>query len=214
MKIFLDSANWDEINEVASWGIISGVTTNPSLVAKEGKISFPELLKKIAHRIDGPVSAEVISMTTNEMVKEGIELSKIASNIVIKIPMTIDGLKAVRQLRERDIPTNVTLVFTPAQALLAARAGASYVSPFIGRLDDQGISGIGVVSDIAALLDTHQLNAQVIAASIRSAEHFIEAALIGSHIATVPFHILKEMTHHPLTDAGIEKFLADWNANK
>lgn len=214
MKIFLDSANWEEIDEAASWGILSGVTTNPSLVAKEGNISFPELLKKITHRIEGPVSAEVIGTTAEEMVKEGHELSKIASNIVIKIPMTIEGLKATHQLKDRGIATNVTLIFTPAQALLAARAGASYVSPFVGRLDDQGVNGIGVVANIADTFATHQLPTQIIAASIRNATHFVEAALIGADIATVPFGILKEMTRHPLTDAGLEKFLADWNAKK
>lgn len=210
MKIFLDSANWPEIEEASSWGILSGVTTNPSLIAKEKGVSFPELIKKIALLIPGPTSAEVTGLTAKEMVDEGLELSQIATNVVIKIPATLDGLQAVKELSEKKIATNVTLVFSATQALLAARAGATYVSPFIGRLDDHGEDGIQVVSEIASIFRIHQLSTQIIAASIRSASHVTNAALVGAHIATIPFEILKSLIRHPLTDAGLEKFLADW----
>lgn len=210
MNIFLDSANWQEIEEAASWGILSGVTTNPSLVAKEKGISFPELIKKIALLIPGPISAEVTSLTARDMVNEGLELSKIAPNVVIKIPAILEGLQAVKELTDKKITTNVTLVFSASQALLAAKAGATYVSPFIGRLDDHGENGIQVVSEIASIFRIHQIPTQIIAASIRSASHVTDAALVGAHNATIPFEILKSLIHHPLTDDGLEKFLADW----
>lgn len=213
MNIFLDSANWQEIEEASSWGILSGVTTNPSLVAKEKGGSFPELIKKIALLIPGPTSAEVTGLTAKEMIEEGLELSKIAPNVVIKIPATLEGLQAVKELSTQKIVTNVTLVFSATQALLAARAGATYVSPFIGRLDDHGENGIQVVSEIASIFRIHQIPTQIIAASIRSASHVTDAALVGAHIATIPFEILKSLIRHPLTDAGLEKFLADWQKN-
>lgn len=209
MKIFIDTANVEEIREAASWGIISGVTTNPSLIAKEGR-DFIEVVKEITSIVDGPICAEVISLEHDGMVKEARELVKIHKNIVIKIPMTIEGLKAVSILSKEGIKTNVTLIFSSAQALLAARAGAAYVSPFVGRLDDVGSDGINIISEIAAIFNNYCIETEIIAASIRHPMHAVNAALAGSHIATIPFGVLKQMTKHPLTDAGIEKFLKDW----
>ena len=210
MKIFLDTANLEEIQEASSWGIIDGVTTNPSLVAREKDVDFFELLKSITHVVPGPVSGEVIGLQADQMIKEGEALAKIAPNMVIKIPMTIEGLKAVSALSKKNIPTNVTLIFSVPQALLAAKSGATYVSPFIGRLDDIGENGIQLVRDIAEMFKIHNISTEIIAASVRNAEHVTKAALAGAHIATLPFPLLQELTKHNLTDTGIEKFLADW----
>ncbi|MDD2201923.1 MAG: fructose-6-phosphate aldolase [Firmicutes bacterium] len=209
MKLFIDSANIDEIREVAEMGIVCGVTTNPSLVAKEGR-DFKEVVAEICEIVDGPVSAEVISLDAEGMVREATEIAAWSPNIVIKIPMTSEGLKAVKVLSAKGIMTNVTLIFSSGQALLAARAGATYVSPFAGRLDDISSDGMSVVGEIAAIFDIHGIPTEVIAASIRHPMHVIEAALAGSDIATVPYRVLMQMTKHPLTDAGIERFLADW----
>ena len=210
MEFFIDTANIDEIRTAESWGIISGVTTNPSLVSREND-DFFELLKSIAGFVNGPVSAEVTSSATNEMIEEGKKLASLASNIVVKIPMTPEGTAAVRTLSQDGIPTNVTLVFSPQQALLAARAGASYVSPFVGRLDDIGEDGVGLVRDIAELFSVHDLDTRIIAASIRHPRHIFECALAGADIATVPFKVLRQCYSHPLTERGLESFMTDWN---
>lgn len=210
MRIFLDTANLDEIAEAASWGVISGVTTNPTLVAKEKGLDFSELVARITSLVPGPVSAEVISLEATGMVREARELSQIAPNVVIKIPMTSEGLKAVGILSRDNIQTNVTLVFSAGQGLLAALAGATFVSPFAGRLDDIGHDGMEVVADLVQVFQLHQLPTQVIAASIRHPLHVLAAARSGAHIATVPFGVLQRMLKHPLTDQGIERFLADW----
>lgn len=209
MIFFIDTANVDEIREVNSWGVLDGVTTNPSLVAKEGR-DFQDVIKEITSIVDGPVSAEVISLKAEGMIEEARELSKIHSNVVIKVPMTDEGLKAVKVLSKEGIRINVTLVFSANQALLAAKAGASFVSPFVGRLDDVGNRGMDVIEDIVRIFDTYSIDTQVIAASIRHPQHVIEAALAGSHIATVPYGVFKNMLRHPLTDTGIERFLSDW----
>lgn len=210
MKFFIDTANFDEIKEAHSWGILSGVTTNPSLVAKEEGISFHDRLREIAELVDGSVSGEVISLDAEGMIKEGLELSKIAPNITVKLPMTPEGLKACKYFSEKGIKTNVTLIFNANQALLAARAGATYVSPFLGRLDDIGQNGVQLVAQIAEIFDIHHIETEIIAASIRHPQHVVDAALAGADIATVPFKVLKQLFHHPLTDKGIEAFLADW----
>jgi transaldolase len=210
MKFFIDTANFDEIKEAYSWGILSGVTTNPSLVAKEEGISFHDRLREIAELVDGSVSGEVISLDAEGMIKEGLELAKIAPNITIKLPMTPEGLKACKYFSEKGIKTNVTLIFSANQALLAARAGATYVSPFVGRLDDIGQNGVELIAQIAEIFDIHQIETEIIAASIRHPQHVIDVALAGADIATVPFKVLKQMFNHPLTDKGIETFLADW----
>ncbi len=209
MELFLDTANIDEIRKASEMGVISGVTTNPSLVAKEGR-DFHEIIREIASIVDGPISAEVISLQAGAMVKEARELAKICKNVVVKVPMTDEGLKAVKVLKEEGIHTNMTLVFSPHQALLAARAGATFVSPFAGRLDDIGHDGIGVVREIVEVFALHDLPTRVIAASIRHPVHVIEAALAGADIATVPYKVLSQMVKHPLTNRGIERFLADW----
>lgn len=209
MKIFIDTANVNEIREAESWGILNGVTTNPSLIAKEGR-DFVEVVKEITSIVDGPISAEVISLDHEGMVKEARELVKIHKNIVIKLPMTIEGLKAVKILSKEGVKTNVTLIFSSAQALLAAKAGASYVSPFLGRLDDFGMEGMNLVEEIVAIFNNYCIETEIIAASTRSPMHVINAALAGSHIATVPFKVLEQMTKHPQTDLGVEKFLEDW----
>lgn len=209
MKIFIDTANVDEIREAESWGIISGVTTNPSLIAKEGR-DFVEVVKEITSIVDGPISAEVISLEHGGMIKEARELAKIHPNIVIKLPMTIEGLKAVKVLAKENIKTNVTLIFSAAQALLAAKAGAAYVSPFVGRLDDFGMDGIALVEEIVRIFDNYGLNTEIISASIRHPIHAVQSALAGAHIATIPFKVLQQMTRHPQTDLGIERFLKDW----
>ena len=209
MKFFVDTANVDEIREINSWGVVDGVTTNPSLVAKEGR-NFEEVIAEITSIVDGPVSAEVISLESQEMIKEARELSKIHENVVVKIPMTDEGLKAVSVVSKEGIKTNVTLVFSPNQALLAAKAGATYVSPFVGRLDDIGNTGMDIVQKIVEIFDIYGIETEVITASVRHTEHVTEAALAGSHIATVPYAVFKKMLGHPLTDIGIDKFLADW----
>ncbi len=211
MKIFIDTANVNEIREANEMGIICGVTTNPSLIAREGR-NFKEVVSEITEIVDGPISAEVISLESEGMVKEAKELARIHDNIVIKIPMTVEGLKAVKILHDEGIDTNVTLIFTASQALLAARAGATYVSPFIGRLDDIDAGGIGVVEEIAEIFAIHEIETEIIAASIRGPLHVSEAALAGADIATIPFNVLIQLTKHPLTDNGIERFLKDWES--
>lgn len=213
MKIFIDTANVSEIREANEWGVVCGVTTNPSLIAREGR-DFKEVVTEITSIVDGPISAEVISLEADGMVSEVLELSKIHPNIVIKIPMTKEGLKAVKQLSAKGIKTNVTLIFSPAQALLAAKAGASYVSPFVGRLNDIASCGNNLISEIAEMFDLHAIDTEIIAASIRSPQDAVDAALAGAHIATIPYKVLEQMLHHPLTDAGIERFLKDWESVK
>ncbi|WP_102026710.1 fructose-6-phosphate aldolase [Salirhabdus sp. Marseille-P4669] len=211
MKFFIDTANIDEIKEANALGILSGVTTNPSLVAKEKNVSFHDRLKEITKEVDGSVSAEVISLDVDGMLKEAEELAAIHPNITIKVPMTLDGLKAVKALSDKGIKTNVTLIFSANQALLAARAGATYVSPFLGRLDDIGHNGLDLIVQIKEIFMIHDIPTEIIAASIRHPMHVTEAALNGADIATVPLNVLKSLVKHPLTDQGIEKFLADWN---
>lgn len=212
MKIFIDTANVDEIRRANDLGVISGVTTNPSLIAREGR-DFIEVIKEISQIVDGPISAEVVSLKADEMVAEACELyEKIGSkNVVIKLPMCSEGLKATKRLSELGIKTNVTLVFSTAQALLAARAGANYVSPFVGRLDDIGDNGISLVEDIVDIFKYYDIKTEIIAASIRTSAHVTDAARAGSDIATVPYKVIESMISHPLTTAGIEKFLADWS---
>ncbi len=210
MKIFLDTANIDEIRQAAAWGVLDGVTTNPTLVSREGKIDFKERIKEICDVVKGPVSAEVVSTDYEGMVNEARELSKIAQNVTVKIPMTEDGIRAVSTLSKEGIETNVTLVFSANQALLAAKAGATFVSPFIGRIDDMGNDGMNVLADVLEMFRNYGFGTQVIAASIRHPEHVRQAALLGSHIATIPFKVLKLLFKHPLTDVGIERFMEDW----
>ena len=209
MKLFIDTANIDEIREAASWGVISGVTTNPSLIAKE-KRDFKTVVREISQIVDGPISAVVLSETAEEMVPEARDLAKIGENIVIKIPMTREGLKAVKVLTKEGIKTNVTLVFSATQGLMAALAGATYISPFIGRLDDISAEGMDLVEDLVTIIENYGLKTQVIAASIRHPMHVLEAAKASSHIATVPFKVLLSMLKHPLTDAGVQRFKDDW----
>jgi transaldolase len=209
MKIFLDTANLDQIKEISSWGILDGVTTNPSLVAKEG-CDFESRIKEICEVVDGPISAEAVSMESKGMVKEARKLSKMHKNVIVKIPMTSEGLKAVKILSKEGIKTNMTLVFSPNQALLAAKAGATYVSPFVGRLDDISHTGMDLVRDIVSIYRIYGFKTQVIVASIRHPVHVTEAALAGAHVATIPYDVLKKMIKHNLTDEGIEKFLKDW----
>jgi transaldolase len=213
MRLFIDTANVEEIRKAHELGVISGVTTNPSLVAKEGRV-FEEVLREIHEIVDGPISAEVVSTTAEEMVEEGKRLAEIGENIVIKVPMTPEGLKATKTFSELGIPTNVTLIFSVNQALLAARAGATYVSPFVGRLDDIGQNGIQLVEEIVQLFAIHGIPTQVIAASIRHPLHVTQSGLAGAHIATVPYKVIEQMTKHPLTDQGLEKFLSDWEKVK
>ncbi|MDP4161889.1 MAG: fructose-6-phosphate aldolase [Bacillota bacterium] len=212
MKFFIDTANLEEIREAYALGLLSGVTTNPTLVAREKNVSFHDRLKEITALVPGSVSAEVIALDAEGMIKEGRELAAIAPNITVKVPMTPEGLKAVHAFSKEGIKTNVTLIFNANQALLAARAGATYVSPFLGRLDDIGQDGLELVSTIAEIFAVHQLETEIIAASIRHPLHVTEAALRGAHIATIPYKVLLSLFHHPLTDKGIEAFLADWNA--
>ena len=211
MKLFIDTANIEEIRKANELGVICGVTTNPSLIAKEGKV-FEDVIKEITTIVDGPISAEVVASDADGMVKEAKELSGIHKNIVIKIPITEEGLKAVKQLSAIGIKTNVTLIFSPAQALLAARAGATYVSPFIGRLDDISDNGMAMVEDIAAIFDIHGISTEIIAASIRGPQDVTDAAKSGAHIATVPYKVITQMIKHPLTDIGIRRFMEDWNS--
>lgn len=209
MKIFIDTANLNEIREANEMGIICGVTTNPSLIAKE-KRDFKETIKEITEIVDGPVSAEVVSLECDKMVEEALPLANIHKNIVIKLPMTVEGLKACKKLTEKGIKTNATLIFTATQALLAARAGATYVSPFLGRLDDIGENSLQLISDIAEIFEKHNIKTEIIAASIRNPWHAKEAAKAGAHIGTIPYGTLISMTKHELTNKGIEKFLKDW----
>ncbi len=213
MKIFLDTANIEKIKEAASWGILDGVTTNPTLVSREGK-DFETVVREILDVVKGPVSLEVVSTQWREMVEEAKKLRRYGDNVVIKIPITEDGLKATRTLSEMNIPVNVTLIFSPAQALLAAKAGARYLSPFIGRLDDISSYGMRLVEDILIMVENYDFNAEVIVASVRHPMHVLEAALLGAHIATVPYEVLKKMIKHPLTDIGLERFLKDWEKMK
>lgn len=209
MKFFIDTANIDEIREANDWGVVAGVTTNPSLVAKEGR-DFHQVIREIASIVDGPISAEVISLEADGMVTEARVLAKIHPNVVIKLPMTREGLKACKRLTAEGIKTNVTLVFSANQALLAAAAGATYVSPFVGRLDDISHDGMQLVADIAEIFEFHGIATEIIAASIRNPLHVIAAAKAGSDIATIPFKVFEQMLKHPLTDDGIKRFLADW----
>ena len=208
MKLFIDTANIEEIKEANELGVICGVTTNPSLIAKEGR-DFKTVIDEITSIVDGPISAEVISLDADSMVEEAIPLAQMNKNIVIKIPMSKEGLKAVKKLTAMGIHTNVTLIFSVSQALLAACAGATYVSPFLGRLDDINSDGMELISDIVKIFDAHAINTQIICASIRNPNHVTEAAKFGADIATVPYNVIMQMLKHPLTDAGIEKFLKD-----
>ena len=211
MKFFLDTANVKEIQEAASWGLLDGVTTNPSLVAKEGR-SFKEMLIEICNIVDGPISAEVVSLEADAMVKEGKELAKIHKNIVVKVPLIAEGLKATKRLAAEGIKVNVTLCFSPTQALLAAKAGAWCVSPFIGRLDDISSNGMELIRQILTIYKNYDYKTLVLVASVRHPQHVVEAALAGGHICTMPFTIFQQMVKHPLTDSGLKKFLADWEA--
>ena len=211
MKFFLDTANVEYIKEVNEMGVISGVTTNPSLVAKEGR-DFNEVIKEITEIVDGPISGEVVSEDAEGMIKEGREIAKIHKNMIVKIPMTGEGLKATKVLASEGIKTNVTLIFSATQALLAANAGATYVSPFLGRVDDISMIGMYLVRDIAEIFAIHGIETEIIAASVRNPIHVIEAAKAGADIATVPYDLVKQMLKHPLTDQGLEKFKADWAA--
>ena len=213
MKIFIDTANTKDIIKANDMGVICGVTTNPSLIAKEGR-NFQEVVKEICTIVNGPISAEVVSIEADKMVEEAIPLAAISPNIIIKVPMTGEGLKAVKILATKGIKTNVTLVFSSNQALLAARAGASYVSPFIGRLEDINQDGIQLVREIATIFKNFEIKAEIIAASIRTPRHVTLVALAGAHIATIPYSVIEKMLHHPLTDDGIKKFLSDWETVK
>jgi transaldolase len=215
MKIFIDTANVEEIRTAHSLGILAGITTNPSLIAKEGK-DFFETLKEIISIVGNeiPISAEVISLQADEMVEQGRKLAAISPNIVVKVPMTADGLQATSRLTAHGIKTNVTLIFTSTQAILAARAGATYVSPFIGRLDDINQVGMNLIREISQIFQVHDIKSEIISASVRHSAHVIEAALVGAHIATVPLKVIQQMIKHPLTDQGIEKFTADWESAK
>lgn len=213
MKLFIDTANIEEIKAANDLGVICGVTTNPSLIAKEGR-DFKTVIKEITSIVDGPISAEVISLEAEGMVSEALDLVKIDKNIVIKIPMTAEGLKAVKELSSKGIRTNVTLIFSAAQALLAAKAGASYVSPFVGRLDDINSDGMYLIEDIVTIFNNYGIETEIIAASIRNSMAVTNCAKAGADIATVPYKVIMQMIKHPLTDAGIEKFLKDWESVK
>ena len=213
MKFFIDTANIEQIKKANELGLLDGVTTNPTLVSKEGR-KFEELIKDICKLVKGPVSAEVISVEAEGMVKEARGLAALAENIVVKIPMITEGIKAVKILSQEDIKTNVTLVFSPLQALIAAKAGATFVSPFIGRLDDISSVGMGIVEDILTIYENYGFETEVIVASIRNPIHVLDAALLGTHIATIPFNVLTQLTEHPLTKIGLDRFLADWKKVK
>ena len=213
MKFFIDTANIDEIKEAAKMGMVDGVTTNPSLISKEGR-DFEEVIKEICEIVDGPISAEVISTDTEGMLKEARHLAGIHDNIVVKIPMTVDGLKATRTLTGEGIKTNVTLVFSPLQALMAAKAGATYVSPFVGRLDDLSHEGLLIVEQIVEIYSNYGYDTQIIVASVRNPLHVLDSAMMGADIATIPFNVLGKLAAHPLTDKGLKSFLDDWNKMK
>lgn len=210
MKIFLDSANIQEIREAASWGVLDGVTTNPTLCAKEKDVRFEDLIREICSLVAGPVSAECVSMKAPEMVEEARRLAGIAANVAVKIPVSVEGLKATKVLAREGIAVNMTLVFSASQALLAAKAGARFVSPFVGRLDDASENGLALVEEIVTVFGNYALKTEVIVASVRHPRHVVEAALLGADIATVPFAVLEKLVRHPLTDAGIKRFLEDW----
>ena len=209
MKFFIDTADVQEIRQAHELGLVDGVTTNPSLIAKSGR-KFKDVIKEITAIVDGPISAEVISLEAKGMVKEAKELVKIHKNIVIKVPMTPEGLKATKELTALKIKTNVTLIFTPMQALLAAKAGATYVSPFVGRLDDISQDGMGIIDEIRTIFDNYGYTSEIIVASIRNPIHVLNSALIGADICTIPYSVMLQLSKHPLTDAGINKFLEDW----
>jgi transaldolase len=213
MKFFLDTANLDEIREVASWGILDGVTTNPSLVAKES-LKFDELIREISKICAGPVNVECVSDKSADIIKEARQLAKLAGNIAVKIPITIEGLRAIKVLSGEGIKVNTTLIFSPSQAILAAKAGAKFVSPFIGRLDDISQEGMDVIEQIVAIYENYHIETEVIVASIRHPRHVVDAALIGADICTIPFSVMDKLVSHPLTDIGIEKFLRDWGKVK
>ncbi|OEU66416.1 MAG: fructose-6-phosphate aldolase [Desulfobacterales bacterium S5133MH16] len=213
MKFFIDTANIDEIREAHSMGMVDGVTTNPSLIAKEGR-DFEDIIKEICQIVDGPISAEVISTDTEGMIKEARHLAKIHDNIVVKIPMIVDGLKATHRLAEEGIKTNVTLAFSPLQALMAAKAGATYISPFIGRLDDLSQEGLLLVEQIVEIYSNYAFDTEIIVASIRNPLHVLESALMGADIATIPFSVLGKLAAHPMTDKGLKAFLDDWEKTK
>ncbi len=213
MKFFIDTANINEIKEAHSMGMVDGVTTNPSLIAKEGR-DFKEIIQEICAVVDGPISAEVISLDAEGMVKEARDLAAMHANIVVKIPMTVDGLKATRQLAQEEIKTNVTLVFSPLQALMAAKAGATFVSPFIGRLDDLSQEGLLLVEQIVEIYSNYAFDTEIIVASVRNPLHVLDSALIGADIATIPFDVLAKLAAHPLTDKGIKAFLDDWEKSQ
>lgn len=209
MKFFLDTANLEEIREIANWGILDGVTTNPSLIAKE-KMEFRTLVREICSLVSGPVSVECVSLRSEEIVAEAQELASLASNVAVKIPITVEGLKATKRLSAAGVKVNMTLIFSPSQALLAAKAGASFVSPFIGRLDDVSHEGMELVEEIVTIFNRYGLPTEVIVASVRHPRHIVEAALIGADIVTIPYAVMEKLVHHPLTDIGLEKFLQDW----
>ncbi len=211
MKLFIDTAIVEDIRKANDLGVICGVTTNPSLIAKSGR-DFKEVIQEIASIVDGPISAEVSpdAATAGEMVAQAVDLAAIHKNIVIKLPMTLEGLKACKQLTAKGIKTNVTLIFSSTQALLAARAGATYVSPFLGRLDDIGMDGMNLIEEIVDIFDTHGIETEIIAASVRHPIHVVQAARLGAHIATIPYKVIVQMAQHPLTDIGMERFAKDW----
>lgn len=211
MKFFIDTADVNEIREAHALGLVDGVTTNPSLIAKSGR-KFKDVIKEIVSIVDGPISAEVISLDAPGMIKEGKELAKIHKNIVVKLPMTPEGLKACKALTDKGIKTNVTLIFTSMQALLAAKAGATYVSPFVGRIDDISQDGMGIIEEIRTIFDNYGYMAEIIVASVRNPIHVLDSALIGADIATIPYSVMIQLAKHPLTDAGIAKFLKDWES--
>ncbi len=213
MKFFIDTANLDEIKEAMTMGVVDGVTTNPSLCAKECE-SFETLIRKICEVVDGPVSAEVVSEDAKGMLAEARKLAKIADNVVIKVPMTLDGIKATKALTDEGIQTNVTLVFSPLQALIAAKAGATYCSPFVGRLDDIGQDGMDTIEQIVTIYNNYGFDTQVLVASVRSPMHVLTAAMMGADVATIPFSVICRMMNHPLTDKGLAAFLADWKKKK
>ncbi len=210
MKFFIDTANLDEITEANEMGLIDGVTTNPSLIAKEANVDFKKHLAKICKIVSGDVSAEVTALDSKAMLEEGRELAKIAPNIVVKCPLTLEGLKATRIFREEGTKVNVTLCFSAAQAILAAKAGAGYISPFIGRLDDIGQNGMQLISDIVQIYENYGYETEVLAASIRHPMHIVDAALLGADVATIPFKVIKQLVNHPLTDKGLDSFISDW----
>lgn len=210
MKFFIDTAKLDEIREASELGLIDGVTTNPSLISKEGDVDFNEHIAKICEMVKGDVSVEVTALDAKGMLEQGREFAKIASNVVIKCPLTLDGLKATRVFREEGTKVNVTLCFSAPQAILAAKAGATYISPFIGRLDDIGQNGIQLISDIVQIYDNYGFATEVLAASIRHPMHIVEAALLGADVATIPFNVIQQLVKHPLTDKGLDSFLSDW----